>query len=82
MRVAHEEDVQRVADAVEHDQCLVMIGDDNGRPLMKLSVTADGRGLIEAHEDDLAPAIHQLSAILSQSIRSGENSSVHVLPRV
>lgn len=71
MRVSSEEDAQRVADAQEHDECLVMIGEDGGRPLIRLSVTNAGRGIIEFDtEEDLAAGIRQLSQLLSESTRS------------
>lgn len=72
MRVVDEEDRIRLADAEAHDECLVMIGDDAGRPLIKMSVTAEGHGVIEADDGDLAEGIRQLSRLLSKTIRSGD----------
>lgn len=78
MRVVDEQDRIRVADAEQHDECLVMIADESGRPLLKLSVTKEGHGIIEADDGDLAPGIRQLNKILSAALRGETPVGAHI----
>lgn len=68
MRITSEVDGLRVEDAKAHDEVFAMIGDPgSGRPLIKLSVTKDGNGIIEYDEEDLADGIRMLSRMLSRT---------------
>lgn len=70
MQIIDEDDKIRVEDALRHDDVMVMVGDpDTGRPLLTLSVTRNGDGLIEYEPGDLAAGIRQLNKILSQATR-------------
>ncbi len=70
MQIRDEEDKLRLADALRHDDVMVMVGDpDTGRPLLTLSVTRNGDGLIEYEPGDLAAGIVQLNKVLSELSR-------------
>jgi hypothetical protein len=70
MQIKDEQDKLRVADALRHDEAMVMVGDpETGRPLLTLSVTKNGDGIIEYEPGDLAAGIRQLNQILSQATR-------------
>lgn len=71
MEIYDETDAIRRDDAQIHDEVMVMIGDpDTGRPLLTLSVTKDGHGIIEYDDEiDLAAGIVQLNQLLSRSLR-------------
>lgn len=80
MRTVTVEDgevVQRLADAGAHDELLIMINDpDSGRPLIRLSVTKEGHGIIEADDGDLAPGIRQLNRVLSDALQSRDGRRI------
>lgn len=66
MQIKDEDDKIRLEDALRHDDVMVMVGDPaTGRPLLTLSVTRNGDGLIEYEPGDLAAGIRQLNRILS-----------------
>lgn len=70
MKIQDEQDVIRLEDALRYDDVMVMVGDpETGRPLLTLSVTEDGTGLIEYEPKDLAAGIMQLNRILAQATR-------------
>jgi hypothetical protein len=70
MQIRDEEDKIRLEDALRHDDVMVMVGDpETGRPLLTLSVTHNGDGLIEYEPGDLAAGIRQLNRVLSQATR-------------
>lgn len=66
MQITDEADVLRLEDALRHDDVMVVVGDPHtGRPLLILSVTNDGNGMIEYEPGDLAAGIVQLNIALS-----------------
>jgi hypothetical protein len=70
MQIRDEQDVIRIEDALHYDDVMVMVGDpDTGRPLLTLSVTKEGTGIIEYEPKDLAAGIVQLNRILAQATR-------------
>ncbi len=82
MQITDEADTIRLEDALQHDNVMVMVGDpETGRPLLTLSVTRDGNGLIEYEPGDLAAGIVQLNTALSKLAR-GEfpDSDIRVTP--
>jgi hypothetical protein len=70
MQIKDEQDELRVADALRHDDVMVMVGDPaTGRPLLTLSVTRNGDGLIEYEPGDLAAGILELNKVLAKLSR-------------
>jgi len=69
MQIRDEESRTRVDDALKHDELMVMLNDpETSRPLLTLSVTKEGTGIIEYEPGDLAAGIRQLNHVLSTAL--------------
>jgi hypothetical protein len=82
MQITDEDSAQRIEDAGEHDQVMLMVGEPGTeRPLIIFSVNKNGDAFIEYDPGDLAAGIRQLNALLSGSLRGTlETNGLRLVP--